>query len=184
MVKTPVGLLLCRCFCMLNCGNTAKCYAKCRTLALSAKIQYNIYSKRITFAYIVILCRKVGDRVVFNRTFSTEFINCFNGTIILDKTIETKLDVKHKVYKEDLIDALGDPFIVVVKPKQKSTTPITKKKSSGKVHEIYCETEAGRVVFIVGRLFQDGNLYIITAYWADAELEKFYRQESKVQRNE
>ncbi|WP_347488024.1 hypothetical protein [Desulfoscipio sp. XC116] len=118
--------------------------------------------------------------MILKRTVSSEFIKCFNETIILDEDIEIKLNNKHKVYKEDLSDALGDSYLVVLKPKQ--TSPAPKGKSKGKVFEILGETEEGRVLFIIGRLFSDGNLYIITAYWADSALEKIYRQESKVLR--
>jgi len=117
------------------------------------------------------------------RTLNSEFEKIFNGTIILDQDIEDKLDQKHKVYRDDLYDALGDPYLVVMKPKQKSPPPNTP-KSKGKVYEILCETESGRILFVVGRLFPDGNLYIITAYWADATLEEVYRQESEVLRDE
>ena len=118
------------------------------------------------------------------RTVSSEFSKCFSGTVILDNDIEAKLNKKHKVYKDDLIDALGDPYSMVMKTKQKSPSPKDKPKSTGKVYEILCETESGRVMFVVGRLFPDGNLYIINAYWADDTLEQIYRQESEVLRNE
>lgn len=123
--------------------------------------------------------------MVTKRVFTPEFVNSFNGTVILDKDIESKLNNKHKVYKEDLIDALGDPYLVVMKTSHKSPPSLTgESKSRGKVYEILCETENGQVLFIVGRLFPDGNLYIITAYWVGTELEKLYRQESEVLRNE
>jgi hypothetical protein len=109
------------------------------------------------------------------RTLNSEFEHLFNGTIILDQAIEDKLDQKHKVYRDDLYDAMGDPYFVVMKPKQKSP-PSNTPKSKGKVYEILSETESGRILFVVGRLFPDGNLYIITAYWADASLEEVYRQ--------
>ena len=114
-----------------------------------------------------------------NRIYSSEFINNFNGTIIIDQDIETKLDIKHKVYKDDLIDGLGDPYLVVMKPKQKSLAPTNKVKSKGKLFEILCETESGKILFLVGRLFPDGNLYVITAYWAGLELQAIYLQESE-----
>lgn len=98
-----------------------------------------------------------------------------NETVILDNDIEVKLNKKHKMYKDDLMDALGDPYLVVMKTKQKSPSSKDKPKSTGKVYEILCETEGGRVMFVVGRLFSDGNLYIITAYWADDSLELIYR---------
>ena len=41
-----------------------------------------------------------------------------------------------------------------------------------------------KVIFLVGRLFPDGNLYIITAYWADSELIQFYLQKTEVLQNE
>lgn len=118
-----------------------------------------------------------------DRILSSEFDRTFNGTIILDQDIETKLTVKHKVYKEDLIDALSDPYMVVMRTKQKST-PANILTSIGIVYEILAETEAARVMFIVGRLFPDGNLYIITSYWADKELETLYYKESEMLRDE
>ena len=122
--------------------------------------------------------------MIFKRIFSSEFLKCFNGTLILKEDIELKLIDKHKVYVDDLVDALSDPFIVVMKPKQKSVTPLDKEKSSGKLYEILCEAETGKVIFIVGRLFPDGNLYIITAYWADSDLTHLYFQEREVLQNE
>ncbi len=118
------------------------------------------------------------------RIYSSEFVNNFNDTIIIDQDIEDKLDIKHKVYKDDLIDALSDPYLVVMKPKQKSPAPKSRANSKGKVYEILCATESGRILFLVGRLFPDGNLYIITAYWAGPELQLIYIQESEVLKNE
>ncbi|MDA8210321.1 MAG: hypothetical protein M0021_00335 [Clostridia bacterium] len=118
------------------------------------------------------------------RVFNSEFEKVFNGTLILDQDIEDKLDIKHKVYRDDLFDAFSDPYLVVMKTKQKS--PISKNvpKSKGTVYEILCEAASGRVLFVVGRLFPDGNMYIITAYWADTALEDLYRHESEVLRDE
>lgn len=117
------------------------------------------------------------------RVLNSEFEQIFKGTIILDQDIEDKLNQKHKVYRDDLYDAMGDPYIVVMRTKQKSPQPNTL-LSKGKVYEILCETESGRVLFVVGRLFLDGNLYIITAYWTEPALEAVYRQESEVRRDE
>lgn len=122
--------------------------------------------------------------MILKRTQNDEFEAIFNGTIILDIDIETKLHIKHKVYRDDLEDALGDPFKVVLKSKQKSKSPLNKEKSSGKLYEILCESSDGRIMFLVSRLFEDGNLYIITAYWADEDLEQIYFQESEVLRDE
>ena len=119
-----------------------------------------------------------------NRILSPEFEKVFCGTIILDLDIETKLNVKHKVYKEDLVDALSDPYMVVMRVKQKSPDPNNKQKSSGTVYEILAETDSARVLFVVGRLFPDGNLYIITSYWANKELKSLYYQESEMLRND
>ncbi len=117
------------------------------------------------------------------RVLNSEFERVFSGVIILEQGIEDKLDQKHKVYRDDLYDAMGDPYLVVMKPKQKSPLPNIP-ESKGNVYEILCETISGRVLFIVGRLFPDGNLYIITAYWAEPSLEELYRQESEVLRDE
>ncbi|WEK53467.1 MAG: hypothetical protein P0Y55_12855 [Candidatus Cohnella colombiensis] len=122
--------------------------------------------------------------MVLKRILNDEFDQVFNGTIILDSDIEDKLHSKHKVYRDDLEDALGDPYRVVLKPKQKSKTPTNQFMSSGNLYEISCETSDGRVLFIVTRLFNDGNLYIITAYWATADLKQIYYQESEVLRDE
>ena len=119
-----------------------------------------------------------------DRILSPEFEKVFNGTIILDLDIETKLNVKHKVYKEDLVDALSDPYMVVMRIKQKSPTPSNKFKSNGTVYELLAETESARVLFVVGRLFPDGNLYIITSYWANKELNSLYYKESEMLRND
>ena len=118
--------------------------------------------------------------MILKRTVNDEFDKTFNGTIILDVDIEDKIHVKHKVYKDDLEDALGDPYRVVLKPKQKSQHPKNKRQSDGKLYEILCESSDSKVLFIVARLFSDGNLYIITAYWANEELTRLYYQESEV----
>jgi hypothetical protein len=122
--------------------------------------------------------------VILKRILNDDFDRIFNGTIILDSDIEDKLHSKHKVYKDDLEDSLGDPYRVVLRPKQKSKVPATKSTSSGTLYEVLCESSDGRVLFVVTRLFNDGNLYIITAYWADKELEQIYYQESEVLRDE
>lgn len=75
---------------------------------------------------------------------------------------------------------MGDPLIIVMKHKQKSPIPLDKEKSKGTVYEILCETSSGKIMFIIGRLFPDGNLYIITAYWANSELAKIYLKETEV----
>jgi hypothetical protein len=74
--------------------------------------------------------------------------------------------------------------MVVMKSKQKSPIPLNPEKSSGKVYEILCETETCKVMFVVGRLFPEGRLLILTTYWADRPLQKIYYQESEVLRNE
>jgi hypothetical protein len=121
---------------------------------------------------------------MMNRIISSEFDKTFNGTIILDHAIEIKLKEKHKVYKGDLLDALSDPYTVVMRAKQKSPIPQNKLKTYGTVYEILAETESTRVLFVIGRLFPDGNLYIITAYWASSELESLYNKESEILKND
>ena len=74
--------------------------------------------------------------------------------------------------------------MVVIKSQQKPPTPKGNQVSKGKVYDICAETEAGRVLFIVARLFTDGNLYIITSYWAEDEMEEFYHKESEVLRDD
>jgi hypothetical protein len=122
--------------------------------------------------------------LILKRILNEDFDRVFNGTIILDTDIEDKLHRKHKVYRDDLEDALADPYRVILKPKQKSKSPTDQIISSGKLYEILCETSDGRVLFTVTRLFDDGNLYIITAYWANTDLEHIYYQESEVLRDE
>lgn len=119
-----------------------------------------------------------------DRILCSEFEKLFNGTIILDQDIETKLNIKHKVYKEDLLDALSDIYLIIMRAKQKSPLPRNKLKSDGTVYEILCETESARVLFVIGRLFPDGNLYIITSYWANNELESLYYEESEMLKND
>ena len=116
---------------------------------------------------------------MMKRTLNNEFEKYFNGTVILDPIIENKLMTKHKVYKDDLAYALADPNRLIMKPKQKPIIPTNKPKNNGKLYEILCEAY-GRVLFIIGRLFNDGNLYIITSYWADKNLTNVYIKESEV----
>ncbi len=118
------------------------------------------------------------------RTYSLEFENTFNGTIILDEDIKKKLVSKHKVYDEDLVNAVGDPYRVVLKPRQKASLPRHTLMSRGNLYEILCEAPGSKILFIVGRLFPDGNLYIITAYWANKNLERIYMLESEVLKND
>jgi len=122
--------------------------------------------------------------LILNRIFTDEFDKLFNGTIILDIDIENKLHQKHKVYRDDLEDALGDPYRVVLRPKQSSKIATNKTSSSGYLFEILCETTDQRILFIVARLFEDGNLYIITSYWAGHDLTQVYYQESEVLRDD
>lgn len=104
----------------------------------------------------------------------------FGLSYVLDVDIKEKLINKHKVYEHDLEDALGDPCMVVIKNNRKSPELTTTEKSNGRVYELYASTINGRVLFIVGRLFSNGNLYIITAYWADKKQDSFYQRESEV----
>jgi hypothetical protein len=122
--------------------------------------------------------------LILNRTFSSEFLKTFSGTFILRQDIEEKLANKHKVYSNDLLETLNDQFLIAMKPKQKSPALLNKEQSKGTVYEILCETQSKRIIFIVGRLFPDGNLYIITAYWADSELSQLYLQEREVSQND
>ena len=116
---------------------------------------------------------------MIKRIYSNEFHGIFNGTIVLDSDIEKKIERKHHVYKEDLEDGLGDPCLVVIKNARKSPLPKNKSWSQGTLYELYCETTSGRILFIVGRLFENGNLYVITSYWADPDQVKLYYQESE-----
>jgi hypothetical protein len=122
--------------------------------------------------------------LILKRIYTDEFDVLFNGTIILDMDIENKLHLKHKVYRDDLEDALGDPYRVVLKPNQSSKTIANKSTPSGHLFEVLCETTSSKILFIVVRLFDDGNLYIITAYWAGSQLIQIYYQESEVLRDE
>lgn len=121
-----------------------------------------------------------GASVDLKRNYSDEFNHSFIGEIILGSKTEYKIHLKHKVYRDDIEDALGDPYRVVIKPRQKSKAAINKIYSSGLLFEIYCQHSNSQVLFIVARLFDDGNLYIITAYWADQDLTQFYDEESEV----
>lgn len=105
---------------------------------------------------------------------SKKFEELFKGEVIIKSDIEEKINKKHKVYKEDVEDALGDPCIIVVKPKQKSPQPKNKDKSEGVSLEIYAETSNGKILFIFCRLFPNGNIYLISAYWTDTKGEAFY----------
>lgn len=122
--------------------------------------------------------------MILNRTFRSEFLKTFNGTFILRQDIEDKLATKHKVYCDDLVEALNDQYLIAMKPKQKSPALLDKEKSRGTVYEILCETQSKRIMFIIGRLFPDGNLYIITAYWADSELSQVYLQAREVSQDD
>lgn len=106
------------------------------------------------------------------------FEELFFGRLIIQSHIEIKLNTKHSVYKEDIIDALEDPYLVVVKGKQKQLS------KGGTNYDIYAETEDGRILYIASKIFTDGNLFVITAYWANSEMKKFYIKESEVLRNE
>lgn len=97
--------------------------------------------------------------------------------VILDKDIRDKLINKHKVYEHDLEDALDDPYLIAFRSTRKSPELVTGKESRGTVYDLYAETANGRVMYIVGRLFPDGYLYIITAYWAGKEINAFYLKE-------
>lgn len=116
---------------------------------------------------------------------SINFIEYFTGKIILIPEIEEKINCIHKVCKDDIEDAFGDPYIIVAKPKQKPRIPIDKEKSLGILCEIYAETSNHKILFIICRLFADGNSFIITAYWANQEIQDFYRtQREKLYKEE
>lgn len=121
--------------------------------------------------------------MVPNRIYNDDFNCIFNGTVILAPDIEDKLHTKHKVYRDDLYDALGDPYRIVLRARQKDKVP-SQSFSKGRLFEILCETSDSRILFIVARLFDNGHLYIITSYWADQILQKIYYTESEVLRDE
>lgn len=122
--------------------------------------------------------------MVLKRIYNDEFDKIFNGTIVLNSAIEDKLHSKHKVYRDDLEDCLGDPCRVVLKAKQKDKASPLLSQSKGKLYEILCESSNQRILFIVARLFKNGHLYIITSYWANQRLEQIYLTESEVLRDE
>jgi len=122
--------------------------------------------------------------VVYKKVYTNEFWDNFVGGPILDSDVRQKLLSKHKVYEYDLEDAFGDYYMVVTKSDRKSSDSLKSPDSKGVVYEIFAETESGKVMFIIGRLFPDGNLYIITAYWATEDQSTIYYQESEVLRNE
>jgi hypothetical protein len=104
---------------------------------------------------------------------SKEFRDLFSGIVILREDIQNKLLEKHRVYEDDLYNALSDEYAVVIKGQQKQVS------TKGQNYEIYGKT-SGRVLFIVGLLFSDGNFYIITSYWATKDMISFYEEESEV----
>ncbi len=116
----------------------------------------------------------------FQNVYTNEFWDNFTGSLILEKHIKQKILRKHKVYERDLEDAFGDPGMVVIRNKRKSKASFKSPDSKGVLYELYAETENRKVMFIIGRLFPDGNLYIITAYWANKEQTSFYYKESEV----
>ena len=118
-----------------------------------------------------------------NRINNDDFNRIFNGTVILAPNIEDKLHAKHKVYRDDLYDALGDPYRIVLRAKQADKVP-NHSISKGILFEILCESSDSHILFIVARLFDNGHLYIITSYWADQILQKIYYMESEVLRDE
>lgn len=122
--------------------------------------------------------------MILKRIYNDDFDKTFNGTIILDATVEEKLHIKHKVYRDDLEDCLGDPYRVVLMAKQKDKSSTHPSQSNGNLYEILCESSNRRILFVVARLFQNGHLYIITSYWANQKLEQIYFTESEVLRDE
>ena len=57
-------------------------------------------------------------------------------------------------------------------------------ETKGTVYDIYAESGDGRVLFLVGRLFPDGTLYIISARWAKNNEEIYYYKAREVLFNE
>lgn len=109
---------------------------------------------------------------------SHEFYELFNGTVILRQDVKNKILTKHKVYENDLYEALNDEYAVVIKGQQKQIS------NNGQNYEIYGKTLSERVLFIIGILFSDGNLYIITSYWATKNMVNFYEEEREVLEDE
>lgn len=128
--------------------------------------------------------------MVLKKHYSKDFEKLFTGRLIIDPDIKAKLKEKHSVLKADLEDGLGDPYLIVLKGKQKDKIPSDRLTSRGQKYEILCETTASRVLYIVCRLFEDGNLLIITARFLNQEKPKdlnainFYYTESEVLMNE
>lgn len=116
---------------------------------------------------------------------SNEFYELFDERrLILTKQIEQKLNNKHHVYFDDLVNALGDPYSIVLKSKRKSPNSINPNENKGITYEIYAETDSNKILFIVGLLFLDGAFYVITARWAEPKESAFYQKESEVLRDE
>lgn len=112
------------------------------------------------------------------KLYNEVFFKKFKG-IKLDDEIEEKLAGKHKVLYEDIEDALSDPYRIIIKgsQKQEGTNSVN--------YEILAETINGRVLFIVGRLFDNtGHYYIISSHWADSKDKQLYYKMREVLENE
>lgn len=117
---------------------------------------------------------------MLKKIYSSEFQDLFSGNVILHNRIKEKLYVKHKVYEADLHDALTDDYAVVLRSSRQSPLPPTGHETKGTVYDIYAGSGDGRVLFVVGRLFPDGALYIISARWAKNNEEIYYYKAREV----
>ncbi|RBP31499.1 MULTISPECIES: hypothetical protein [Bacillus] len=108
---------------------------------------------------------------------SRSFSKKYSGNIILTADIQSKLRYQHSVHSQDVVTCMDDNCKVVVKNTHKKYTSL--KYPDSKVYDIFGEVN-GKVLFIVGRMFNDGNIYIITARWAEGNESAFYYRNSEV----
>ncbi|KZZ83931.1 hypothetical protein [Bacillus sp. SJS] len=99
--------------------------------------------------------------MVGRNNWNSYFEQKFDGFFIKPYALE-KIEKKHSVYESELEDALDDPCWVINKNNKSGPLLPNGVQPEGEVFDIFCETSEGRLLKVVGRLYEGGRFQIIT----------------------
>ncbi|WP_394121418.1 hypothetical protein [Planococcus donghaensis] len=117
---------------------------------------------------------------------SEAWINYFEKTyenFFIKPHAVAKIEEKHGVYLSELEDALDDSCWVVRLNQQKPPSLPIGKIMEGHAFDVFCETEEGRLLKVVGRLYPSGKFQIITVLLEEkinASDREYHRKEKEL----
>ncbi|TJY42245.1 hypothetical protein E5161_09565 [Cohnella pontilimi] len=118
------------------------------------------------------------DRSNWNSYFEDRYREFF---IKRDKM--ARLIQQRGVYQADIEDALDDPTWVVRKNTHGDPELPPGVKLDGDCFDVFCETTEGRVLKIIGRLYESGQFQVITVITniSEADMRYYYREKELIQ---